>query len=163
MYGIFTYIYHKNQPFMQVNILVPWILWVRDPSLLPINWTFWPRYRDLPCDRPCHICSLCHDLHVYRLGFWRRFSGFGRDCWVNVVRERLKGTIMCLDCVIHWYVFICTENEYRYTRTNGIHVYIVYCFVLMYIQSIYAQFDQPKGSERNGKMERNGKEWHYGT
>ena len=25
MYGIFTYIYHKNQPFMQVNIPVPWI------------------------------------------------------------------------------------------------------------------------------------------
>ena len=37
MYGIFTYIYYKNQPFMQVNILVPWILWVRDPSLLPID------------------------------------------------------------------------------------------------------------------------------
>ena len=28
MYSIFTYMYHKNQPFMQVNIPVPWILWV---------------------------------------------------------------------------------------------------------------------------------------
>ena len=25
--GIFTYIYHKNQPFMLVNKPVPWILW----------------------------------------------------------------------------------------------------------------------------------------
>ena len=32
MYGIFTYIYHKfwrqMYPFMQVNLPVPWILWV---------------------------------------------------------------------------------------------------------------------------------------
>ena len=28
--GIFTYIYHKHQPFMSVNIPVPWILWVWD-------------------------------------------------------------------------------------------------------------------------------------
>ena len=29
MYGMFTYIYHKNQPFMQVNIPVPWMVWAR--------------------------------------------------------------------------------------------------------------------------------------
>ena len=27
MYGISTYSFHKNPPFMQVNIPVPWILW----------------------------------------------------------------------------------------------------------------------------------------
>ena len=28
MYGIFTYIYHENSPFMQVNIPLPWMIWV---------------------------------------------------------------------------------------------------------------------------------------
>ena len=29
MYGISTYIYPQNQPFMYVNIPVPWMVWDR--------------------------------------------------------------------------------------------------------------------------------------
>ena len=35
MYGCFTYIYHKNQPFMLANIPVPWMIWV---SVHPCFW-----------------------------------------------------------------------------------------------------------------------------
>ena len=37
MYGMFTYIYHKNQPFMYVKIPFPWILW-EPPRPKPIRW-----------------------------------------------------------------------------------------------------------------------------
>ena len=39
MYGLFTYMYHKNQPFMQVYIPVPWILWVETKSRFSLEKT----------------------------------------------------------------------------------------------------------------------------
>ena len=49
MYGMFTYISHKNQPFMYVKIPFPWILW-EPPRPKPIRWEANPRFG-------CGICG----------------------------------------------------------------------------------------------------------
>ena len=50
MYGIFTYIYHKNQPFMYVNIPSPWILWETATSTSNVNSNPFPgTCKDLLC------------------------------------------------------------------------------------------------------------------
>ena len=41
MYGIFTYIYHENQAFMQVNIPVPWMVWVWYPFCRSFCFPLW--------------------------------------------------------------------------------------------------------------------------
>ena len=65
MYRIFTYIYHKKQPFMWLNISVPWILWV----LLIISCTTW--FAFLFSNKP-NLCSdqvWCHFVWNFRCHF----------------------------------------------------------------------------------------------
>ena len=61
MYGIFTNIYHKNQPSVQVNIPVPWILWDSFTDIL-VKFSFRPICLLTLCDRKAFYFAQLADV-----------------------------------------------------------------------------------------------------
>ena len=74
MYGIFTYIYHQNQPFMLVNIPGLWILWpfafmTSQPNETPTK-NLNPTQRSQH-EEACNGCiSACGRASFWRCWFW---------------------------------------------------------------------------------------------